>query len=318
MVFVECMTFNHHAYIEDAMNGFCMQETNFPFVCVIVDDASTDGEQEVIKLYFDTHFNLLECGETDDYTMTFGQHKTNKNCYFVGLYLKYNHYSIKKDKVPYYSRWRDDCKYIALCEGDDYWIAKEKLQKQVDYLEDNDEYSMVFHSAEIIYKADYQTGLQCSDIKNREYSPNEVFATWIVPTASILARKEVYNIKNKNKYKILNGDIIFILNCAKIGKLRGMSDKMSIYRVQEHGVTYDISLKIIRIFQYPDHFKYIKDNYPFIKRRLINYRISHAYVEKSSYEASLLNKIKDLICAVYYRPFLIYKLFVKIIRLNKI
>ena len=51
MVRVSCMTFNHHAYIEDAMNGFCMQETDFPFVCTIVDDASTDGEPEVIKKY---------------------------------------------------------------------------------------------------------------------------------------------------------------------------------------------------------------------------------------------------------------------------
>ena len=58
-VCVRCMTYNHSAFIEDAMNGFCMQRTNFPFVCIIVDDASTDSEQEVIKNYLQKNF-LLE------------------------------------------------------------------------------------------------------------------------------------------------------------------------------------------------------------------------------------------------------------------
>lgn len=55
---VYCSTFNHSPYIEDAMNGFCMQETNFPFVAIIIDDASTDGEPEVIKQYLQEHFDL--------------------------------------------------------------------------------------------------------------------------------------------------------------------------------------------------------------------------------------------------------------------
>ena len=58
IVCVRCITFNHANYIEDAMNGFTMQETNFPYVCTILDDASTDGEQEVIKKYLQEHFDL--------------------------------------------------------------------------------------------------------------------------------------------------------------------------------------------------------------------------------------------------------------------
>ena len=58
LVRVSCMTYNHAPYIVDAMNGFCMQETDFPFVCTIMDDASTDGEQEVIKKYLTDHFDL--------------------------------------------------------------------------------------------------------------------------------------------------------------------------------------------------------------------------------------------------------------------
>ena len=140
MVYVSCMTFNHAPYIVDAMNGFTMQETNFPFICAIIDDVSTDGEQGVIKNYLKEHFALEDKSitrheETDDYVLTFARHKTNLNCYFAVLYLKYNHYSIKKSKVPYISQWREKAKYIAICEGDDYWIAPDKLQKQVDFME---------------------------------------------------------------------------------------------------------------------------------------------------------------------------------------
>ena len=49
LVSVRCMTYNHSAYIENALDGFTMQKTDFPFVCIIMDDASTDGEQEVLR-----------------------------------------------------------------------------------------------------------------------------------------------------------------------------------------------------------------------------------------------------------------------------
>ena len=69
---VECATFNHAPYIVETMNGFCMQETNFPFVCVIIDDASNDGEQQVINQYLQENFDSLNVSKdyeisTDDY-----------------------------------------------------------------------------------------------------------------------------------------------------------------------------------------------------------------------------------------------------------
>ena len=92
LVVVKCLTFNHHTYIVDAMNGFCMQNTNFPYLCVVIDDCSTDGEQEVIKQYVFEHFNLITNEDTDDYVLDFCQNKANENCYFAVFYLKYNHY----------------------------------------------------------------------------------------------------------------------------------------------------------------------------------------------------------------------------------
>ncbi len=149
MVRVSCMTYNHAPYIKDAMDGFCMQETKFPFVCTIMDDASTDGEPEVIKNYLQTHFDLDDKSvarneETEDSHLYFARHKTNKNCYFAVVLLKYNHYSIKMTKNPYISEWVDSVKYVAICEGDDYWIAADKLQRQVEFLENHPDYGMCY------------------------------------------------------------------------------------------------------------------------------------------------------------------------------
>lgn len=141
---VVCKTFNHHAYIEDTMNGFCMQKTDFPYICIIIDDCSTDGEPAVIKKYVQEYFNTQTNEETDDYFLNICQHKTNENCCFAIFYLKYNHYSISKSKEPYYTKWYDKCKYSALCEGDDYWIEPAKLQMQVEFLEKNEDYGMCY------------------------------------------------------------------------------------------------------------------------------------------------------------------------------
>lgn len=133
-----CLTYNHASYIEDAMNGFVIQETSFPVVTVIVDDASTDGEQDVIRNYLKEHFqNPYRVTETEYAQIICSKHKKNNNCDFVVLLLKYNHHSIKKPKMPYLAEWVENSKYQALCEGDDYWSYDNKLQEQVNYLDNH-------------------------------------------------------------------------------------------------------------------------------------------------------------------------------------
>ena len=199
MVRVSCMTFNHANFIEDAMNGFTMQETTFPFVCTIADDASTDGEQEIIKNYLKDHFDLddketVRNEETDDYIMTFARHKTNRNCYFAVLFLKYNHYSIKKPKLPYLIEWTDNVKYIAHCEGDDYWINPLKLQKQVDILEANPDFTMVCNRTKLYSVRQKKIiGENYCYNKSRVVRPKDIiYRTGLfISTCSVLYRKEL-------------------------------------------------------------------------------------------------------------------------------
>ena len=146
---VNCCTYNQSAYITDTLNGFAMQLTDFPFVCTVIDDASTDGEQAVIEDYLAKHFDFSEGSasyrtETDYAHIVFARHKVNVNCYFAVLFLKENHYSRNKDRMPYLSEWRDGVKYLAFCEGDDYWTDPHKLQKQVDFLDTHPDYGMTY------------------------------------------------------------------------------------------------------------------------------------------------------------------------------
>lgn len=159
-----CATYNQDSYIKDALWGFVIQETNFPVVYMIVDDASTDCNAEVIREFVNENFELKNTliayeKDTDYGHVTFAQHKTNKNCYFAVIYLKENHYSQKKSQAPYLSEWMDT-KYIALCEGDDYWTDPLKLQKQVDFLEEHPDYSLCCHRYKVYNQNE---GTWCDD-----------------------------------------------------------------------------------------------------------------------------------------------------------
>ena len=149
-VCVRCATFNHAPYITDTMDGFCRQQTDFPYLCVIVDDNSKDGEQEVIRQYLSNHFTVESIKETDDYHLTLARHKDNKDCYFAVFLLKYNHYSIKKPIRTHYQELVSGVNYLAFCEGDDYWTDEHKLQKQADALDANPQAMMVYTNFRII------------------------------------------------------------------------------------------------------------------------------------------------------------------------
>lgn len=147
-VCVKCMTYNHERFITDALYGFVAQNTTFPVVYTIVDDASTDGNVSEIKKFLDANFDLKEAGvayekDTDYGHISFARHKNNKNCFFAIVCLKENHHRQKKKKAPYIQEWMNT-EFIAICEGDDYWKDSLKLQKQVDFLESHQEYGLCY------------------------------------------------------------------------------------------------------------------------------------------------------------------------------
>lgn len=248
LVRVSCATFNHEPFITDAMNGFAMQQTSFPFVCTIIDDASTDGTQDIIKNYLRDFFDLQDTmvsyeKETEYGQVIFSRHKTNKNCHFAVILLYENHYSQKKSKSPYIVDW-GNTKYFAICEGDDYWTDPMKLQKQVDYMESHLDCTLCFHNAMVQREGVSREEALFAELEERDYSGDELSRKWISPTASFVIRSSLINGYNamRSKYgPFVFGDRPWSLWCAHMGTVHAFPEVMSVYRRHSGGYTYNFN-----------------------------------------------------------------------------
>ena len=196
MVRTYCRTYNHEKYILDALDGFAMQQTDFPVVTTIVEDCSTDNTAGVIRKYLNDYFALNDTmvayeKETDYAIIVFSQHKTNKNCFFAVLFLKYNHWRLKKSVFPYIEEWSNNSKYYAICEGDDYWIDPKKLQIQVGFMENNPEYGLVYSMAKVY---DTMTNTFSNNLMGKETTSFEsLFFANDIPTATTCFKAELFN-----------------------------------------------------------------------------------------------------------------------------
>jgi glycosyltransferase involved in cell wall biosynthesis len=248
MVCTRCVTFNQAPYIVDAMNGFTMQQTTFPFVCTIVDDASTDGEPEVIRQYLQEHFDLEDRSvvrneETADYVLCYARHKENRNCHFAVLWLKYNHHSRHKSIMPYIAAWKEDSKYYALCEGDDYWTSPQKLQRQVKFLEQHDDYAMSYSPAEV-RSGDDIVGLR--KFKTCDFESIVCFNG--ITTLTVLFREELRKrfgdeIRPLAPGGWLMGDYPIWLYLSLKGKIHYIAEPLGVYRLQPESASHSADLQ---------------------------------------------------------------------------
>lgn len=241
-VFVTCWTYNQSKYIKDTMDGFSIQKTDFPFVCAIIDDASTDGEPKVIQNYLDSDFEMhgsdyYRYDDTEDCRRVFAQHKTNKNCFFLVVYLKYNHYQIKKTKAPYVAEWSSKAEYQALCEGDDYWIDPLKLQKQVAFMDTHPDHSMCFHPTRFVNeKGDANDkGLYDSDLVDCNVEDYILCGAGAIRINSVLYSSRLYTGYSKWAIGATIGDGPLCLTLFENGEVAYINDVMSVTRVNSEG-----------------------------------------------------------------------------------
>lgn len=274
-VLVRCFTYNQSQYIEDALNGFAMQQTNFPFVCLVMDDCSTDGEQEVIKAYLDRECDMskAELIEDDTTTMTLVPHRTNVNCTFAAYLLKKNLHKVKGAKMAYVTPWREHCEYEALCEGDDYWMDPDKLQKQVDFLECHDDYSMCIHRTKVQNESRRECIVHCEEIETREYFPSDVFPRWTAHLSSFMFRcelKDAFPLKHPEWLE--SGDTVLLLRMMHLGRVWGMEDCMSVYRMNDTSLM-SVPNDVAAIGRYIQHLKCFLLNFPLIDKSYCYYEI---------------------------------------------
>lgn len=210
MVSISCITYNHAPYIRQCLDGFIMQKASFAFEVLIHDDCSTDGTTEIIKEYETKYPDIIK-----------------------PLYEIENQY--QQGKPSGSAVWnfpRAKGKYIAICEGDDYWIDPYKLQKQVDFLEANPEYSMCFHNA-FVYEIDRDRNVLAhlfnSYSSDRDLTQEDAICNWVVPTASMLVRRQLIQ-PLEGLVKIYSGDYALILSLYSRGKIRYLNTISSVYR----------------------------------------------------------------------------------------
>ena len=172
LVSICCITYNHAQYIRQCLDGFLMQETNFAFEILIHDDASTDGTADIIREYEKKYPNVIK-----------------------PIYQEENQYSKGVNITEKYNWSRVKGKYVAQCEGDDYWIDSQKLQRQVDFMEANLEYNLSAENA-LVQHINGQSW-EFSSKPTRDVTTTELLTQRQFPTASVLFKANLLTAINR-------------------------------------------------------------------------------------------------------------------------
>ncbi|HQI41285.1 MAG: hypothetical protein B6D44_02110 [Ignavibacteriales bacterium UTCHB2] len=288
LVSVTCISYNHERYIADALDGIFAQKTNFPFEVIVHDDASTDKTQYIIKKYAEKYPRVL-----------------------VPILQKENYWLGKGINATTTIVWPSaKGKYIAWIEGDDYWIDPLKLQKQVDFLEANEEYSLCFHNANVIY--DDNNGSRIFyNLETREYTGKEILKEWKIPTASVVFRRSMYNPVYHPDF--IYGDIVLLISLATKGKLWGMNEVMSVYRRHKEGLTKTSKSNLFEYKKlYIKHITAIKESFNGNYEETCNEILAERYIDLSLFQLKEGNRsfLKSLKTGFKFKPDLFLKHFI--------
>ena len=228
LVSILCTTYNHEKYIRQCLEGFIIQKTNFPIEIIIHDDASKDKTKEIILEYINKYPDL-----------------------FIPILQKENQFSkginiINDILIP-----KSRGKYIAICEGDDYWIEPLKLQLQVDFLETHPDYGFLrtnvnaFYQEKNIYDKEYFShgfGLKIKDTLH-----DTIMYGWFTAPCTWIFRSSLVNIQDIDKNKYFKGDIFLQLMIYSKSKAAYINKTTAVYRIlsssASHGLTTEKRLR---------------------------------------------------------------------------
>ncbi len=211
------LTYNHASFIQQNLQGILTQILDAQIELIICDDCSTDNTVNIV--------NEIINSAAKNFEVKFFQHEKN-----LGATPNF-----------YFALEQVTGDFLAFCEGDDYWTDPSKLQIQLDFLQANPGYSLCFHTAINISDHPEINGTEFSKVEDREYSALEIYKHWIVHTATVMMRTEV--LKSKAKKATLQQmdlqyfDTILFIAASTVGKLRGISNKMSAYRRHDAGLS---------------------------------------------------------------------------------
>ena len=210
MVSIIMLTYNHEKFISDAINGVLIQKTNFPVQLIVANDHSTDATTAIVEKFR---------RENPEIVLGF-DNKKNLGPRFN--FIKAYSYASGK--------------YVAMCEGDDFWSDPYKLQKQVDFMESNPEYVVCFHDIKIINEAgEEKDDKRQPNESKRDFEKYSLLEAYI-PTPTILYRK-VVNVLPAYFKKSDSGDALLLALLTQFGRAKYIKDiKESFVRVHDGGI----------------------------------------------------------------------------------
>lgn len=300
LVSVRCITYNHESYITQALDGFLMQKTNFPFEVIIHDDASTDNTADIIREYEVKYPKIIK-----------------------PIYETENQYSKHDGSIGRIMNAACKGKYIAMCEGDDYWTDENKLQIQVDFLEKHSDFSLCSHR----YKKYYQNENRWEDddydsmfAKERDgfiiTTEINYLKCWCTKTMTLMYRKNCIDINTLQKYKYTR-DIHLNYHLLSQGNGYCLPFTGAVYRINDGGIWGNLSplQKNITNFWIFEELYYHNQNDKTIKKVFQNYLNTLVFDKIASHN---LNKSTRSILKKIIHTLLIRKEFKKIISFIKI
>ena len=212
LVAIHCLVYNHEPYLRDCFEGFVMQKTNFRFVAIVHEDCSTDNSAAIIREYEAKYPDIFRpIYETENQW-----HKTDGSL----------------GRIMNAAIDATGAKYIAMCEGDDYWTDPHKLQKQVDYMEMHSECAICFHPVMVLNQ---NTGEMAPDMLKDVPSETTICDLArignYIHTPSVMYR---YNPRVVEKMSQLGklgvGDYLSHILYAENGSICKLPDYMAVYR----------------------------------------------------------------------------------------
>jgi len=218
LVTICSITFNHENYIEQALDSFLIQETSFPFEIIVHDDLSTDNTSAIIQQYEEKYPKIIK-----------------------PIYQKENQYSKGIRAIsPIFVFPKAKGKYLTLCEGDDYWTGISKLEQQVEFLENNNNYSLCYHNSTVVDENSHLLE-KMKHASPKDYTVEEMLLgeTFIL-TNTIMFRNFTPEILKgyQVKYKeVFNGDMALMHQLGFMGKCKYLEEvDFAAYRVHSGGV----------------------------------------------------------------------------------
>ncbi len=214
LVSVCCDTYNQAPFIRQTLDSLLMQETNFPYEIIVHDDASTDGTAEIVRAYADAHPDRIRA-----------------------VLRETNLYSVDPKILEHAVFPLARGKYIAVCEGDDYWTSAHKLQRQADYMEAHPDCTLLFHAAELVDRNGTHIGWQRAYPARRDVPTEDVIRGMggFCPTASLMTRTALAQNRAPFCDMVTVDDCPLQIFFASRGDTYYMEEAMCAYRVEAPG-----------------------------------------------------------------------------------